>query len=87
MIRPADVFQGMKTNTYFSKTDLIKSYWHIPVRQEVIPKTAFVIMDRHLELLRVPNGMMNLGATLTCAVKVPVRGMNHVMNYVDDLLI
>ncbi|GFO18460.1 Zinc finger protein [Plakobranchus ocellatus] len=42
---PADIFQGMEKDQCFSKIDLSKGYWQIPVRKEDIPKTAFVTMD------------------------------------------
>ncbi|GFO26427.1 Zinc finger protein [Plakobranchus ocellatus] len=72
---------------YFSKIDLSKGYWQIPVRKEDIPKTAFVTMDCHYEFLRMPFGMMKSGATLTCAVKKLLCGMDNVVDYIDDLLI
>ncbi|GFO05428.1 Zinc finger protein [Plakobranchus ocellatus] len=68
------------------KMDLGKGYWQIPVSQENILKTAFVAMDRHNKFLKMPFGMMSSGATLTRAVKMLMRGMNNVMNDVDDLL-
>ncbi|GFO20040.1 gypsy retrotransposon integrase-like protein 1 [Plakobranchus ocellatus] len=67
MTPPADIFQGMEKDQYFSKIDLSKGYWQIPVRKEDIPKMAFVTMDCHYEFLRMPFGMMNSGATLTRA--------------------
>ncbi|GFR70659.1 zinc finger protein [Elysia marginata] len=87
MITPADVFQGMEKNQYFSKLDLSKGYWQIPVRKEDIPKTAFVTMDCHYEFLRMSFGMMNSGATLTRVVKKLLCGMNNVVDYIDDLLV
>ncbi|GFO47787.1 Pol polyprotein [Plakobranchus ocellatus] len=59
----------------------------IPVRKEDIPKTAFGTMDCHYEFLRVPLGMMNSEATLTCAVKKLLCGMDNMVDYTDDLLI
>ncbi|GFS14105.1 zinc finger protein [Elysia marginata] len=87
MTTPADVFQGMEKDQYFSKLDLSKGYWQIPVRKEDIPKTAFVTMDCHYEFLRMPFGMMNSGATLTRAVKKLLCGMDNVVDYIDDLLV
>ncbi|GFO36277.1 transient receptor potential cation channel subfamily v member 1 [Plakobranchus ocellatus] len=83
MTPPADIFQGMEKNQCFSKIDLSKGYWQIPVRKEDIPKT----MDCHYEFLRMPFGMMNSGATLTRAVKKLLCGMVNVVDYIDDLLI
>ncbi|GFO24846.1 transposon ty3-g Gag-Pol polyprotein [Plakobranchus ocellatus] len=37
---PADIFQGMKKDQYFSKIDHNKGYWQVPVRKEDITKTA-----------------------------------------------
>ncbi|GFN96891.1 Zinc finger protein [Plakobranchus ocellatus] len=77
----------MQKDQYFSKIDLSKGYWQIPVQREDIPKTAFVTMDRHYEFLRMPFGMMNSGDTLTRAVKKLLCGMDNVVDYIDDLLI
>ncbi|GFO41266.1 Zinc finger protein [Plakobranchus ocellatus] len=87
MTPPADIFQGIEKDQYFSKIDLSKGYWQIPVRKEDIPKTAFVTMDCHYEFLRMPFGMMNSGATLTHVVKKLLCGMDNVVDYIDDLLI
>ncbi|GFO27412.1 Zinc finger protein [Plakobranchus ocellatus] len=83
----ADIFQSMEKDQCFSKIDLSKGYWQIPVRKEDIPKTAFVTMDCHYEFLRMPFGMMNSGPTLTRAVKKLLCGMDNVVDYIDDLLI
>ncbi|GFO39480.1 Zinc finger protein [Plakobranchus ocellatus] len=87
MTPPADTFQGMEKDQYFSKIDLSKGYWQIPVRKEDISKTALVTMDCHYEFLRMPFGMMNSGATLTRAVKKLLCGMDNVVDYIDELLI
>ncbi|RUS71346.1 hypothetical protein EGW08_020889 [Elysia chlorotica] len=76
-----------KKKKFFSKIDLSKGYWQIPVRAEDIPKTAFVTMDMHYEFVQMPFGMMNSGATLTRAVKSLLDGMDNVIAYVDDLLV
>ncbi|GFN83226.1 Zinc finger protein [Plakobranchus ocellatus] len=78
----------VENDRYFSKIDLSKGYWQILVRQEEIPKMAFVtIINRHNEFLRIPIWMMSSGAILTHAVKKLERGVNHVDDYVDDILV
>ncbi|GFO18187.1 Zinc finger protein [Plakobranchus ocellatus] len=85
MTPPADIFQGMEKDQYFSKIDLSKSYWQIPVRRH----SDNGVCDDGLSLrfLRMPFGMMNSGGTLTRAVKKLLCGMDNVVNYIDDLLI
>ncbi|GFO13647.1 Pol polyprotein [Plakobranchus ocellatus] len=78
MTPPADILQGIEKEQYFSKFDLSKGYWRMPVWKEDIPKTAFMTMDCHYEFLRIPFGMMNSGATLTPAVKKLLCGMDNV---------
>ncbi|GFO36707.1 Zinc finger protein [Plakobranchus ocellatus] len=44
-------------------------------------------MECHYEFLRMPFGMMKSGATLTCAVKKLLCGMENVVDYIVGLLI
>ncbi|GFO41367.1 Pol polyprotein [Plakobranchus ocellatus] len=85
LMLPADVFQGLENDRYFSKIDLGKGFQQIPVRPEDILRTSFVLMNRHHEFLRITFWMMNSGATHTRAVKMLVRGINHEVDYVGDL--
>ncbi|GFO06473.1 Zinc finger protein [Plakobranchus ocellatus] len=77
----------MEKDQFFSKIDLSKGYWQVPVRKEDISNTAFVTMECHYDFLRMPFGMINCGATLTRAVKKLLCGMDNVVDYIDDLLI
>ena len=84
---PADIFQNLKDDKYFTRIDLSKGYWQIFVREEDIPKTSFVTMGEHYEFVRMPFGMMNSGATLNRVVTTLIRGLPDVSSYVDDVLI
>ncbi|GFO13528.1 Zinc finger protein [Plakobranchus ocellatus] len=81
----ADMFLGVENDRYSSKIKLSKTCWQIPVRQQDIPKTVFVTMDCHHEFLRMPFWMMNLRAIVIHAMRMLVRGMDYVVEYVDDL--
>ena len=58
-----DLFQQLGKWKFFSKINLSKGYWKIPVAEDVF-KTAFVTPDRIYEFLRMPFRMKNSGATL-----------------------
>ncbi len=74
---------------FFSKLDLRSEYYQIRVREEDIPKTAFLTLFGHFELTVMPMGQANSVATFE-------RGMglmfpesvfgSYLMYYLDDLL-
>ena len=41
MTPAVDVFQSIAQDNYFTKIDLSKGYWQIPVQEEDVLKTAF----------------------------------------------
>ncbi|KAK7094801.1 hypothetical protein V1264_006302 [Littorina saxatilis] len=83
----ADLFRRLTGSKIFSKIDLSKGYWQIPVREEDIPKTAFATPDGTYECLRMPFGMVNSGATLKRRMRKMLKGMKNVVYYWDDLLV
>ena len=59
-----DLFQKLGQCQFFTKIDLSKGYWQIPVSDEDIHKTGFVTGEGCYEFLRMPFGIKNSGATL-----------------------
>ena len=55
MNTPEDLFQHMGKSNYFSKIDLSKEYWQIPVAEKD-KKTALVTPDENYEFTRMPFG-------------------------------
>ena len=82
-----DLFRQLSGSRIFSKIDLSKGYWQVPVRKKDIPKTAFVTPDGSYECLRMPFGMVNSGATLKRGMRKMLTGMDNVVCYWDDLLV
>ena len=82
-----DMFQDLAEDNYFTKIDLSKGYWQIPMADEDIPKTAFVLHNSKFEFLRMPFGLKTAGGTLMKGMRKMLQGMKNVHNYIDDILI
>ena len=87
MTTAEDLFQRLRKSKYYSKIDLSKGYWQIPVAEEYIKKTAFVTPDGTYKFLRMPFEMKNSGATLVRGMRRILAGMSNVDSYIDDLII
>ena len=87
MITVEELFQRLGKSKYYTKIDLSKGYWQIPVAEKNIQKTAFVTPDGTYDFLRMPFGMKNSGATLVRGMRKILAGMNNVDSYIDDLII
>lgn len=87
MVTAEDLFQKLSGDCFFSKLDLSKGYWQIPVRRNDIKKTAFVTPDGHYEFLRMPFGMVNSGATLVQGMRQILHGLSGADSYIDDIII
>ena len=70
--------QRFGKSRYFSKLDLSKGYWQIPVAKEDVYKTVFVTPDGCYECLRIPFGKINSGATLVRAMRKLFQGLTAV---------
>ena len=82
-----DVFHNIGQDVYFSKIDLSKGYWQIPMAEKDIEKTAFVIHNAKYEFVRMPFGLKGAGASLVRILRKVLNGMPQVHSYIDDVLI
>ena len=87
MTSAEDLMTSMKTARYFTKLDLCKGYWQVPMNEKDIPKTALVTQDGHYEFTRMPFRLVNSGATLMKGIRKILRGVNNVGTYIDDIII
>ncbi|MCP4338300.1 MAG: RNA-directed DNA polymerase [Desulfobulbaceae bacterium] len=86
--RPEDIFRKVNKCKFFSKIDLSKAYWHIPLTEESKPLTAFLTESHGLLMMeRLPMGMSDSGAAFQRCVEEKLQGLEGVYPYMDDILI
>jgi cleavage and polyadenylation specificity factor subunit 1 len=71
--------------TVFSKIDLRKGYWQVPVRPEDRPKTAVITPFGLFEFLRMPFGLRNAGSSFQRMMDRVLAGLPFAYCYLDDL--
>ena len=72
---------------FFTKVDLSKGYWQIPVTDRDRDKTAFVTPEGQYQFRVLPFGMVNAPAVFTRMMRRLLQGLPHVLHYIDDILV
>ena len=87
MPNPDEIFACLSTARFFSKLDLSKGYWQIPLTEQDKEKTAFLTPDGLFQFKVMPFGLINAPATFSRVMRLVLHGLPHVHNYIDDILI
>ena len=82
-----DIFSGLVNDKLFSKFDLSKGFWQIPVRKTDRPKTAFVTQDGVFQFRKMPFGAINSTATFNRLMRKVYGSIMNVDCFVDDMLV
>ena len=69
----------------FSKIDLRKGYWQIPMSEDDIAKTAVITPFGLYEFLVLAFGLRNAGSSFQRMMDRVIRGLPFVFCYLDDL--
>ena len=81
------LFTQVCKGKYLSKYDLTKGYWQIPIEEESRKYTAFATESHFLQFKKLPFGLVCAPAVFTRMMRRLLQGMEHVANYIDDIII
>ena len=86
--RTRDCLDAVAGAKLFSTFDVTSSYHQIPVKEEDIPKTAFITKYGLYEHCTMPMGLKSSSATFQRCVQSIVHGLNWVscLVYLDDII-
>ena len=84
---PDELMTKLSRAKYFSKVDLSKGYWQIPVLESDRPKTAFITSHGLYQFKVLPFGMVNAPAIFSRMMRKLLDGLGNVINYIDDILV
>ena len=82
-----DFTQRLTGSNIFSKINLVRAYYQIPVEPSDVHKTAVTTPFGLFNFTRTPFGLRNSGQTLQRFIDHVTRGLDFVFVYLDDLLV
>lgn len=82
-----DFASNLHGKNVFSKVDLVKGYYQIPVEEQDIPKTAIITPIGLYEFTRMPFGLCNAAQTFQRFMNEVLSGLEFCYVYIDDVLI
>nr|XP_054770418.1 uncharacterized protein LOC129278235 [Lytechinus pictus] len=81
------LFASLAKSKYFSKIDLTKGYWQIPMKESDKAKTAFLTPIGQYQFKYMPFGLVTAGAQFTRMMRIVLKDIPNVVNYIDDILV
>ena len=83
------LFSELGKAKFFTKVDLSKGYWQIPVKEEDRPKTAFTTPQGQFQWVTMPFGLKTAGAVFSRMMRKLLNplGRNDIHSFMDDILI
>ena len=82
-----EIFTALAKDHYFSKLDLTKGYWQIPLTENAKPRTAFITPNGLFQFKTMPFGLINAPATFSRVMRTLLRDLDGVHNFIDDILV
>ena len=87
--RIQDCLDAVAGSSLFSTLGLTSGYFQIPLKEEDIPKSAFVCKYGDFEMTRMPFGLNNSASTFQRTKEIALQGLQWVtcLVYIDDIIV
>ena len=82
-----ELFSKLSHAKYFTKVDLSKGYWQVPMSETSKQLTAFLTPDGLFQFTVMPFGLVNAPATFSRLMRRALDGLPDTINYIDDILV
>ena len=79
------IFTEMAGHKFYSKLDLTKGYYQVPLTENAKPMTAFETYRGLMQFTVSPFGLVNSGATFCRMMRKVLRGLSNTTSFVDDI--
>ncbi|XP_066990457.1 uncharacterized protein [Macrobrachium rosenbergii] len=87
MCDPEQIFASLSGSIYFSKMDLSRGYWQIPLDEDSKQYTAFQTDLGLYQFKVLPFGLVNAPATFNKMMRSLFAGLEGVSFFLDDLIV
>lgn len=82
-----EIFAQLAKDIYFTKIDLSKGYWQVPMDPESKKYVTFATNNGLYRFEVMAFGLVNSAATFSRIMRDMLKGLRGVHNYIDDILI
>lgn len=84
-----DSIFGLKGTKFFTRFDLVRGYYQLPINADSREYTAFCTPKNHWQFKRLSFGLRNAPATFQREIQAVLKSFpsNKVIAYIDDILI
>lgn len=82
-----DMFAKLAGHKYFSRLDLSRGYWQLPLSEESKDKTSFQTPKGLFRFTRMPFGLVTAPASFSRLMRKLLKDMDNIDNFIDDIII
>ena len=83
---PEALMLKLRNDKLFTKIDMSKGYWQIPMEEGSKAKTAFTVSSGCYQFKRMPFGLINAAATFNRVMRKMLDGVQNIEHFIDDVL-